>query len=233
MPTPIWVTNLDKRSSLKLTIIGVVDNSDSAHFGLYINHAAYGNVAINPDMPEAQTYYFKVAPGQDKRAMSLALGSAFLDNGMETTVLEDVIWQQRGPRILISYILLGMVAMVLLFGVAALAITGTRAVVERRQQIGMIRALGGNRRLVENTFLCESFFIGALGSILGVTLGLVLTRNIFAVDFFEQFNTGLYFVVPWDQLGMIVGFAIIAALLAALLPAWQAGRIPPTDALRY
>src|SRR5207244_5184214 len=161
-----------QRSALKLTIIGVVDNSDSAHFGLYISQKAYSNFQTDPSTPEAETYYFKVAPGQDKRALALALGSSFLDNGLETTVLEDAIWQIRGPRIFLSNVLLGVVGLTLLLGVTALAITGTRAVIERRQQIGMLRALGCNRRLIQGAFLFESFLVGAIGSILGVVLGL-------------------------------------------------------------
>ncbi|MBV9705897.1 MAG: ABC transporter permease [Chloroflexi bacterium] len=148
-------------------------------------------------------------------------------------MLEDAIWQQRGPRIIISDVLLGMVGMMLLLGVAALAITGTRAVIERRQQIGMLRALGSSRHLIQGVFLCEALLVGSIGSILGVVLGLILTSNIFAVNFFEQFNTGLTFVIPWDQLGIIVTIALVASFVAALLPAWQAGRITPTEALRY
>ena len=217
---------------MKLTIIGVVDNSDSAHFGLYISNKAYSGFRTDPATPEAETYYFKVAPGQDKRALALALGSAFLDNGLETTVLEDAIWTLRGPRILLSNVLLGVVGLTLLLGVAALAITGTRAVVERRQQIGMLRALGSKRRMLQGAFLCESFFVGCVGSAIGVILGLILSRNIFAVNFFEQFHTGLTFAVPWEELGLVVGIALLASLLAALLPAWQAGRVAPTEALR-
>ncbi len=233
-PTPIWVSDASTTSAMKLTIIGVVDNSDSSHFGLYISSAAYAKNSpdTTPSTPNAVTYYFKVAPGQDKRALSLELGSAFLDYGLQTTVLEDAIWIQRGPRILLSNVLLGIVGLTLLLGVAALAITGTRAVLERRQQIGMLRALGCKRRLLQAAFLSESFLVGLLGSILGVVLGLILSHNIFAVDFFEQFNTGLTFTIPWEELGSIVGIALLASLLAALLPAWQAGRVPPIEALR-
>ncbi len=230
--TPIWVTSLQRASVMKLTIIGVVDNSDSAHYGLYISQAAYSNFTVDPAQPEALTYYFKVAPGQDKRALALQLGSAFLDNGLETTVLEDAIWSVRGPRIFLSNVLIAVVGLVLLLGVAALAIIGTRAVIERRQQIGMLRALGCRRRLIQGAFLCESFFVGLVGSLLGVVLGLILSQNIFAVNFFEQFHTGLVFSVPWEELGAIVGIALLASLLAAVLPAWQAGRIAPTEALR-
>jgi len=232
-PAQVWVTGLQSSSALKLTIIGVVDNSDSAHFGIYIPSETYGHTSADPATPDTQTYYFRVALGQDKHALSLALGSAFLDYGLETTVLEDAIWQVRGPRILLSNILIGVVGMALLLGVAALAITGTRAVIERRQQIGMLRALGCSRRLVQGAFLCESFFVGCIGSLLGVTLGLIISSNIFAVNFFERYQTGLTFSVPWGELGIIVGAAVLASLAAALLPAWQAGHVPPVEALRY
>jgi putative ABC transport system permease protein len=231
-PTQVWVGGFQQDTAMKLTIIGVVDNSDSAHFGLYISQKAYSDFQPDPSTPEAETYYFKVAPGQDKRALALELGSAFLDNGLETTVLEDAIWLVRGPRILLSNVLLGVVGLTLLLGVAALAITGTRAVVERRQQIGMLRALGSKRRLLQGAFLFESFFVGCVGSLIGVTLGLILSHNIFAVNFFEQFHTGLTFSIPWEELGLIVGVALFASLLAALLPAWQAGRVDPSEALR-
>ncbi|GAC1586265.1 MAG: hypothetical protein NVS4B1_29230 [Ktedonobacteraceae bacterium] len=245
---PVWITGLSVKQSVKLTIIGVVDNSDSTHFGLYIPRSPYSNASLaasssdvasiggntlDPNAPNAQTYYFKVAPGQDKRALALALGSAFLDDGLETTVLEDAIWSVRGPRILLSDVLLGVVGMTLLLGVAALAITGTRAVIERRQQIGMLRALGCKRRLIQGAFLLESFLVGALGGIIGLLLGVLLARNIFAANFFEQFQTGLTFSIPWDQLGIIVGVALLASFLGAILPSWQAGRITPAEALRY
>jgi len=241
--TPVWVTGVHIDSpttppsaftaATKLTIIGVVDNSDSSHFGLYIPRGAIPGTGVDPATPNAQTYYFKVAPGQDKRALSFALGSAFLDYGTETTVLEDAIWQVRGPRIFLSNVLLAVVGLTLLLGVTALAITGTRAVIERRQQIGMMRALGCGRLLLQGSFLLESFLVGATGSILGVVLGLILSSNIFAANFFEQFNTGLTFSIPWQELGIIVSVALLASFLGALLPAWQAGRISPAEAIRY
>jgi putative ABC transport system permease protein len=112
---PVWVVGLQGTKAVKFTIIGVVDNSDSAHFGLYIPRTSYSSGSLDfaqfSTMPSAQTYFFKVAPGQDKRALSLKLGSAYLDYGLETTVLEDAVWQARGPRILLSDVLLGVVGL--------------------------------------------------------------------------------------------------------------------------
>ena len=249
--TPIWVTTgvptpdlssarvvFASTRALKLTIIGVVDNSDGNHFGLYIPSAAYSGYSDNAAnlaqaLPDAQTYYFKVAPGQDAHALALKLGSAFLNNGLQTTVLQDAVLQAQGPRIFLSNVLLGIVGLTLLLGVTALAITGTRAVVERRQQIGMLRALGCSRLQVQLAFLLESFLVGAIGSVLGVVLGLILSSNIFAANFFEQFNTSLVFSIPYQELGIVIGAALLASFLGALLPAWQAGRVQPAEALRY
>jgi putative ABC transport system permease protein len=234
---PVWVVGLQGSTAVKMTIIGVVDNSDSAHYGLYIPRTAYSSPSVGTNLsasnPDIQSYYFKVAPGQDKRALALKLGSAYLDYGLETTVLEDAIWQVRGPRILLSNVLLGVVGMILLLGVAALAITGTRAVIERRQQIGMLRALGCSRRMIQGAFLLESFLVGALGSIMGIVLGLILAKNIFDANFFERYQTGLFFSIPWDQLAIVVGVALLASFLGAVLPSWQAGRIAPAEAIRY
>jgi putative ABC transport system permease protein len=139
----------------------------------------------------------------------------------------------RGPRILLSNVLLGVVGMTLLLGVAALALTGTRAVIERRQQIGMLRAMGTPRTLIQGAFLLESFLVGAVGSIIGCVLGLILARNIFDANFFEQYQTGLFFSIPWQELGLVIIVAFLASFLGAILPAWQAGRIAPAEALRY
>jgi len=97
----------------------------------------------------------------------------------------------------------------------------------------MLRALGFHRAHVQLIFLIESLLVGTVGAALGVALGLLLCRNIFAVDFFEQYQSGLALVVPWHDLALILVAALGASLLAAALPAWQAGRVAPADALRY
>ncbi len=233
--TPVWISDIRGGPATKITIIGVVDNTDGQHYGLVTSPQTFApaEVGLGPLPVETQSYYFQVRSGVDAHAAALALGSAFLDDGLETTVLADVAVNVNGTRIFIAQVLLGVVGLTLLLGVAALAVTGTRAVVERRQQIGMLRALGYQRWAVQVSFLLEFLLVGVVGTLIGLALGLLLCRNVFAANFFEQYQTGLGFVVPWGELGVITVCAFAASLLAAFLPAWQAGRVAPADALRY
>jgi len=233
--TPLWISDIRGGKAIKVTVIGVVDNTDGAHYGLVTSPQTFAPTEVGlPPWPLAsQSYYFKMRPGVDPHKEALALGSAFLDNGLETTVLADVAVNVNGTRIFIAQVLLGVVGLTLLLGVAALAVTGTRAVVERRQQIGMLRALGYQHWAVQTSFLLEFLLVGIAGTIIGLTLGLVLCSNVFAANFFEQYQTGLVFIVPWGELAVITACAFVASLLAAFLPAWQAGRVAPADALRY
>ncbi len=231
--TPLWVADLRGGAPQKLTIIGIVANEHGQNYGLMGSPQTFAPVEHGLAPLSNDYFYFKFAPGTDAHAAALAIGSALIDHGFETTVLQDALLSSTGARVFISRALVGLVGLTLLVGMAALAVTGSRAVVERRQQIGMLRALGFHRAHVQAIFLIESLLVGAAGVLFGLILGLLLCRNIFAVDFFEQFQSGLTLTIPWRDLAVICGAALAASLFAAALPAWQAGRIAPADALRY
>ena len=55
----------------------------------------------------------------------------------------------------------------------------------------------------------------------------------FASNFFEQYKTGMTYAAPWAQLGVVALIADAASMLTTLVPAWQATRIVPAEALRY
>jgi putative ABC transport system permease protein len=232
-PTPLWVADLRGGAPQKVTIIGIVANAHGQNYGLMGSPQTFAPVERGLAPLGNDYYYFKLASGTDPHAAALAIGSALIDHGFETTVLQDALLGSTGARVFISRALVGLVGLTLLVGMAALAVTGSRAVVERRQQIGMLRALGFHRAHVQAIFLIESLLVGAAGIVFGLVLGLLLCRNIFAVDFFEQFQSGLTLTIPWRDLAIICGAALAASLFAAALPAWQAGRIAPADALRY
>jgi len=110
-------------------------------------------------------------------------------------------------------------------------VISTRAVVERRQQIGMLRALGFQREMVSWIFLIESSFVALLGIGLGAGLALIPASQMItdmATDI-----PGLTFQVPWREIIGVSGLAYAMTLLTTWLPAIQAARVMPAEALRY
>jgi putative ABC transport system permease protein len=214
-------------------IIGVVDNTTDQNYGLLASSATFAPLETGLEQYGGEFYLFKLKAGADARTDAAAIGSALLEVGFETTVIQDALLSVNGPAVFASRLLIGLVGLTLLVGTAALAVSGTRAVVERRQQIGMLRALGYRRSDVRRMFVLEALFVAGLGAALGLLLGIVLCRNVFAVSFFEQFQSGIALVIPWAALAGILAAALAAALLSALIPAQQASRVTPADALRY
>jgi putative ABC transport system permease protein len=104
-------------------------------------------------------------------------------------------------------------------------------VVERRQQIGMLRALGFQKEMVWLSFLIEASFVALLGIGLGAGLALIPAYQMIMDT--AQDVPGLKFQIPWDSIGLTAGLAYGMALLTTWLPALQASRVAPAEALRY
>jgi putative ABC transport system permease protein len=121
----------------------------------------------------------------------------------------------------------------LVVGVAALGVISARSVVERRQQIGVLRSIGFKRGMVQLSFLLESSFVALLGIAVGCALGLILSFNIVRDNAQQASTENIEFAVPWINLTAIFVIAYAASLLTTFLPARQASRVYPAEALRY
>ena len=210
------------------TIIAILDPpADPA--GIIASRAGI-DVPSAPEIP-ITTYRFRAAEGVDVRELSKALEVAFLANGMETVVLEDQIAELVSFFRSFYNLLIGYMGLGLIVGIAALGVVSMRAVVERRQQIGVLRALGYRQQMVQLSFLLESSFVTLLGVAIGVTLGFVLSNNL--VTGFEDQLEGISFSVPWLQIVGIIIATYVFAMLTTYFPARQASRVTPADALRY
>jgi putative ABC transport system permease protein len=104
-------------------------------------------------------------------------------------------------------------------------------VVERRQQFGMMRALGFRRGQVRLAFLIKSSFIALLGIGVGVALALGFSGTL--IDNISQNKPGLEYQVPWTELLLVIVVGYAASLLTTFLPARKASRVYPAEALRY
>jgi ABC-type antimicrobial peptide transport system permease subunit len=96
----------------------------------------------------------------------------------------------------------------------------------------MLRAIGFQPGMVAATFLLESSFIALTGIVVGASVGVLLGDALVASSF-EAVADGRVFGVPWTRIGVIVLIAYSFSLLTTILPALQAARIYPAEALRY
>ncbi len=119
-------------------------------------------------------------------------------------------------------------ALGLVVGIAGLGIISIRSVVERRKEIGVLRAIGYRKNMILAAFLLENSYVALLGILIGIVLGIDLGYAIATSP-----GSGLSFVIPWVSLLEIIAFSYGLAVLATLSSSRRAARIPPAEALRY
>ena len=125
-------------------------------------------------------HHIALAPGVDPDAAAGALERNFLANGLEAKTARELLHEAIGASYTLNWLLLGFMALGLVVGVAALGVISARSVVERRQQIGVLRAIGFQRGMVQLSFLLEASFIALTAIVVGSALGLTVARNVIA-----------------------------------------------------
>ncbi|HEY3058026.1 MAG TPA: FtsX-like permease family protein [Chloroflexota bacterium] len=224
-PVVLWLRDTrGTRPAVRVQVVGVADGR-----GPFGNAVLVGSASVSTwPAPGQSNYFLTVSPGGNAR--ELAAGLSLVSPDLRARTIGDELRLVQGVRGLLSMILQGFMGVGLLAGVAALGTLSTRAVVERRRQIGVLRALGFSARAVSSGLLVESGLIALLGAGLGVSIGLFVAQN--TVLFLNRLNPELRFTIPWEQLTGIVLLALGAALLMTILPARQAARLTPAEALR-
>ena len=229
-PVQIEVRDLRSNTTVELTVVGVFD--DFASQGLLPVAVYTSTRLLDAQLPrdvDPNQFFFNVEPGTEDAAKKIE--AEFFANGMETLDIHEVIDGLQGSNRSFTNLLLAFMSLGLVVGIAALGVVSARAVVERRHQIGVLRAIGYSRGMVQLSFLLESSFIALLGIGLGLVLGLLTSINVISSIRYEESDIRL--VVPWAQVLLIVVVAYVLSLLTTYLPARSAGRIAPAEALRY
>ncbi len=216
-------------ATFEVTAIGVVEPVGFMSYGLITSQATMGKALADP--PEPTRYYIQLADGVDPQAAGAALESSFMEYGLETVDQVQEVKDAQASQRAVEQLLLGFLTLGLIVGVAALGVISSRAVVERRQQIGVLRALGFQAEMVTWSFMVEASFVALLGISLGAGLSLIPAYQM--ITDLSSEVPGLYFQVPWGSIALVVGLAYGMALLATYLSARQAALVAPAEALRY
>jgi putative ABC transport system permease protein len=231
---PVRVTVVDPQTAktFTVTIIGVL--SDTAPFfmtGITTSRATLDYADPGRTAPNA--LWFKLAPGTDASQVARDMESAFLANGMQADSMADQLEDVMQLNRTIDWILEGFMSLGLIVGVVAIGVISARNVVERRQQIGVLRAIGFQRNAVQASFLLESSLVAIIGIVLGSVLGVIIAYDVIYQASATPSWSNLSLKIPFGRLALIFALVYGAALVASWFPARQASRVYPAEALRY
>jgi putative ABC transport system permease protein len=231
-PIPLEVLDKQTGRTTELTVIGVLkDTAPVEMAGISTSNETLATAF--PGRAHPTIHYFGLRAGVDPDEMAARLEFAFLESGLDAQSIESVVDEMVAANMTFNRLIQGFLGLGLLVGVAALGVISARAVVERRQQIGVMRALGFRTRMVQAAFLLESSFVALTAIVIGTGLGLLLAWNIIADTKRQPSWENLTLHVPWTNLAIIFLVVYAVALVATLAPALRASRIRPAEALRY
>jgi putative ABC transport system permease protein len=196
--------------------------------GITLSNAAADRLDIPPD---PSVGVVKFADGVD----TAAVGAAVTDRVEGEFPIVDVQSNQEfretfegniDQLLTLLYALLAISLIISLFGIVN---TLVLSIYERTREIGMLRAIGTTRRQMRSIVRYESVITAVIGGVLGIALGVVfawvLSRGLS--------DQGIEFSLPVRDLLIFLALAVVAGVLAAVLPARRAARLNPLEALHH
>ena len=213
-------------SDKKFKIIGVVTGEDNI---VYINSAALSDLNINS--------FSQVKVKCNSQQVMTGIRSTILSDGFLVSSLSETVDQANQ--------IFGVVQLILmLFGIIALSVsaigmfnTMTIALLERTEEIGIMKSIGASDTSVSMMFIMESTIMGFLGGVCGVIIGIItgavtnLLINLVASRLGGE-SVSLFYSPLWFISGIII-FAAVVGFITGFVPARRASKIDPLDALRY
>ncbi|MHA4777115.1 ABC transporter permease [Streptomyces sp. MSC1_001] len=186
------------------------------------------------DAHEQQAYIgqiFVSTDGGPTDANEKALAKAMGDNPAITVLDKKAIRDEFGGQInLMLNIMYGLLGMALIIAVLGVVNTLAMSVFERQQEIGMLRAIGLDRRRVKRMVRLEAVVISVFGAVVGIGLGSFLGWAI--GETFKSSLPGYALVLPWDRIGIFLALAALVGVLASLWPARSAARLNMLAAIK-
>ncbi|MGB8860793.1 MAG: ABC transporter permease [Ilumatobacteraceae bacterium] len=144
---------------------------------------------------------------------------------VEVSRPSDALAAQEAASSAFTSLFLGLGAVALLVGGIGIANVMVIAVIERRTEIGLRRALGATRAHIRRQFLTEAVLLAGAGGLVGVMLGALVTAM------YARSQDWAIVIPPVAVVGGLIAAVVIGGI-AGLYPASRAARLPPTEALR-
>ena len=222
----VVTTTFADGSTVNLTVIGIMDQMIVA--GAFTSEEF---VEASAAVSTKNLFYVDTAPldGLTDDDILDSLEKALAEYGFTGIVIKDIIEEVMRISSSMMQLMEVFLGVGLVVGIAGLGIITIRNIAERRQEIGVMRAIGFQKNMVLGTFLIETSFVSLLGITMGVVLGLLISHSLFYWAGFSEFSR---FVIPWGEVLLVLVVAFSITILSTLPPSRAAARLAPAEALR-
>jgi putative ABC transport system permease protein len=173
-----------------------------------------------------------VTPEQLKDSVADAVGSGYLVR-TATEVADQTAADAQSFLSIVRIVLLAFSGLSLLIGIFLILNTFSILIAQRTSELALLAALGARRRQIVGSVLVEAVLVGVVASAVGVGLGVLVSmglKGIMQAQSGAQLPVGL--AVPVGQVLAAFGLGVVVTVVAALLPAFRASRVPPVAAMR-
>lgn len=143
----------------------------------------------------------------------------------------------------VMFLILTLIILVAAFNIISSLIM---LVKDKSRDIAILRTMGANKAQILKIFLITGASIGVVGTVVGASLGILITTNLGSIQHFienmtnsQLFAAEIYFltqlpaIVDWTEVALVTGMALVLSFGATLYPAWRAAKLDPVEALRY
>lgn len=193
-------------------------------------YLAYEDVIARQDVPRDVIIAVQTDPGVETDTVVERLDAALADFPSATVAtLDDLIGLIRSGLNALVGMVAGLLFMSVVVAVVGIVLTLYLAVFERTRETGLLRAVGMTRRQVRRMIRFESILIALFGTLLGLGLGLFCGWALSVGVVGEGVSLG----VPWIWIGAGVVAALVAGVLAAIVPAAKAARLDVIEAIGF
>ena len=212
-------------STLAFKVVGVLD--ETYVLGIFIDKSQMRQ--FFPVVEGNNLFLIKEANGVNPLDVTYDLKKGYKVFGMDAKVVRDEVEQLSQQSQMVFELLEVFLGLGLIIGIASLGAITLRSIVERRRDIGMMRAMGFQQNQILDFLLIEGLFITSLETVIGLGTGIVLSYAIYLN--FTQMGKVPY-NIPLMQLLIIFAMVFAAAIICTIVPARNASRMPPAEAVR-
>ncbi|MDD3964664.1 MAG: ABC transporter permease [Candidatus Moranbacteria bacterium] len=208
------------------TVIGVIPSEENI---IYVHSVSFPENAVE--------HYSQLKVKCASSNVMESVREKIVGEGLLVSSLSDTIDQANKIFSIVQIVLMSFGIVALVVSAIGMFNTMTITLMERTEEIGIMKSIGASDMTISTLFLWESIIMGFLGGLGGVVLGIVggaglnIAINFLAVRLGGS-SVNLFFTPTWF-IALIIVFGAFVGFLTALVPARRASKIDPLEALRY